>query len=296
MIKILLFFIVFWLFFNQVRRISWEEWKAIKIQNFPLLFLAIVLVVVNWGFEYLKWNLLLKTAKISSEPPQKIKAFLAGILTGLLTPNLLGNFIGRLFYFQRRDRSSIIILTFFSNGAQFLASILFGVLAVAWLGLPETIAESISILNWYIISFLLIFILLVYFLFEHLPYIRSQKQIIKLTILLKNDLFFRIKLLLFSLMRHIVFSLQYVLVLKSVGVSVDITWMGWIWQVFFWATLIPSLWMGKLFVRESMALLVLATLTPNSALIFISSISLWILNQAIPAMIGIPFLGKKKNA
>lgn len=296
LIKILLFFIVFWLFFNQVRRISWEEWKAIKIQNFPLLFLAIVLVVVNWGFEYLKWNLLLKTAKISSEPPQKIKAFLAGILTGLLTPNLLGNFIGRLFYFQRRDRSSIIILTFFSNGAQFLASILFGVLAVAWLGLPETIAESISILNWYIISFLLIFILLVYFLFEHLPYIRSQKQIIKLTILLKNDLFFRIKLLLFSLMRHIVFSLQYVLVLKSVGISVDFTWMGWIWQVFFWATLIPSLWMGKLFVRESMALLVLATLTPNSALIFISSISLWILNQAIPAMIGIPFLGKKKNA
>lgn len=295
MIKILLFFSVIWLFSNQVKRITWEEWNTVEIQHFPLLLLVIGLVFVNWGLEYVKWNLLLKTAQISSNQPQKVKAFLAGILTGLLTPNLLGNFIGRLFYFQRRDRSAIILLTLFSNGAQFLASILFGIIAISWLGFPEKIGASVTTFYGFVSFFLLLLIVFAYFYFEHLAIIRSRKQFQKLALLFKNDTLFRFKLLLLSLLRHLVFSIQYVLVLKSVGISVDLSWMGWIWQVFFWSTLVPSLWMGKLFVRESIALLVLAPLTTNSALVLISSISLWILNQAIPALIGIPFLGKKKS-
>lgn len=295
MIKILLFSVVFWLFFNQVKRITWEEWHAVNIQHVSLLFLVFILVFVNWGLEYVKWNLLLKTAKISSNQPQKIKAFLAGILTGLLTPNLLGNFIGRLFYFQRRDRSSIILLTLFSNGAQFLASMLFGIIAIHWLGFPEKIGASIPPFFEFVSFFILLLIGLAYFYFEQLPVVRSRKEFQKLALLFKNDTFFRFKLLLLSLLRHLVFSIQYVLVLKSVGISVDLTWMGWIWHVFFWSTLVPSLWMGKLFVRESIALLVLAPLTTNVALVLISSISLWILNQAIPAMVGIPFLSKKKS-
>lgn len=295
LIKILLFFSVVWLFSNQIKRITWEEWNAVEIQHFPLLLLVIGLVFVNWGLEYVKWNLLLKTAQISSNQPQKLKAFLAGILTGLLTPNLLGNFIGRLFYFQRRDRSAIILLTLFSNGAQFLASILFGIIAISWLGFPEKIGASVTTFYGFVSFFLLLLIVFAYFYFEHLAIIRSRKQFQKLALLFKNDTLFRFKLLLLSLLRHLVFSIQYVLVLKSVGISVDLSWMGWIWQVFFWSTLVPSLWMGKLFVRESIALLVLAPLTSNSALVLISSISLWILNQAIPALIGIPFLGKKKS-
>lgn len=295
LIKILLFFSVIWLFSNQIKRITWEEWNAVEIQHFPLLLLVIGLVFVNWGLEYVKWNLLLKTAQISSNQPQKVKAFLAGILTGLLTPNLLGNFIGRLFYFQRRDRSAIILLTLFSNGAQFLASILFGIIAISWLGFPEKIGASVTTFYGFVSFFLLLLIVFAYFYFEHLAIIRSRKQFQKLALLFKNDTLFRFKLLLLSLLRHLVFSIQYVLVLKSVGISVDLSWMGWIWQVFFWSTLVPSLWMGKLFVRESIALLVLAPLTTNSALVLISSISLWILNQAIPALIGIPFLGKKKS-
>lgn len=295
LIKILLFFSVIWLFSNQIKRITWEEWNAVEIQHFPLLLLVIGLVFVNWGLEYVKWNLLLKTAQISSNQPQKVKAFLAGILTGLLTPNLLGNFIGRLFYFQRRDRSAIILLTLFSNGAQFLASILFGIIAISWLGFPEKIGASVTTFYGFVSFFLLLLFVFAYFYFEHLAIIRSRKQFQKLALLFKNDTLFRFKLLLLSLLRHLVFSIQYVLVLKSVGISVDLSWMGWIWQVFFWSTLVPSLWMGKLFVRESIALLVLAPLTTNSALVLISSISLWILNQAIPALIGIPFLGKKKS-
>lgn len=295
MIKILLFLSVVWLFSNQINRIRWEDWKAVEIQNYPLLILVIGFVFVNWGLEYAKWSLLLKTAKISSNQPQKVKAFLAGILTGLLTPNLLGNFIGRLLYFQRRDRSSIILLTLFSNGAQFLASMLFGIIAILWLGFPEKIGASIPPFFGFVSFFIILLIVLAYFYFEQLPIVRRRKEFQKLALLFKNDTFFRFKLLLLSLLRHLVFSTQYVLVLKSVGIVVDLAWMGWIWQVFFWSTLVPSLWMGKLFVRESIALLVLAPLTTNVALVLISSITLWILNQAIPAMVGIPFLSKKKS-
>jgi hypothetical protein len=100
----------------------------------------------------------------------------------------------------------------------------------------------------------------------------------------------------FSLLRHGIFSLQYWLLLKAFGLEISWEWFGWIWQVFFWSTLIPSLWFGKLFIRESMALLILAPLTTEPSVILFASLILWVINQIVPALVGIPFITKKQSA
>lgn len=293
-----MFFALFWLFFNQIKQIEWNKWHDFTLQN-PLFFVIVVLLVfVNWGIEYLKWTEVLKFSKVVIPFEIKLKSFLAGIITGLLTPNMIGNFIGRIFYFQRRERPAIILLTLFANAAQFLASMLFGLIALLWLGLPAK-NFSWTFESFLVLSFLSIGLLaLLYFKFEKIPLkiIRQNKYVLKISPLMETRSYFRSKLVVLSIARHFVFSLQYWLLLQAFGVEINLQWFGWIWQVFFWATLIPSLWFGKLVIRESMALWILAPLTSNPALILFTSVFLWILNQAIPAATGIPYLGKQKSS
>lgn len=262
-----------------------------------LLSLVILLVFANWGVEFVKWNVVLNFSVIRVTGKTRFKSFLAGIITGLLTPNMIGNFIGRMFYFQRRDRAAIVLLTLFSNAAQFLASIAFGLVAVFWLGVPgKNFAWP---LGTFLIACVLVLALLtlLYFKFERIPLrlISGNKYVRRIAPLMKRYSFFRTKLLGLSLARHAIFSLQYWLLLKSFGLEIDLEWFGWIWQVFFWTTLIPSLWFGKLVIRESMALWILAPLTSNPAIVLFASVFLWILNQAVPAATGIPYLRTSKS-
>ena len=295
LVKILLFLAVVWLFYNQLNKIDWSNINDLHLQK-PILFLfTIVLVFFNWFFEYLKWDEVLKTSNSKTSLKIKINSFLAGIVTGFLTPNMIGNFIGRMFYFQRRERIPIILLTLFSNAAQFIASILFGFIALIWLGAPKVIAFENSDFYLAILSPILVLLMWAFFRFEKIKvgFINRMKIYKKSVPLMLNAKNFRFKLMFFSLVRHGIFSLQYWLLLQAFGLEIGWEWFGWIWQVFFWSTLIPSLWFGKLFIRESMALLILAPLTSEPSIVLFTSLILWSINQILPSLLGIPFITKK---
>lgn len=298
LVKILLFLAVIWLFYNQTTKIDWSKINELCLARPLLLIATILLVFFNWFFEYLKWDEVLKTSTIKVSLKIRIKSFLAGIVTGFLTPNMLGNFIGRMFYFQRRERVPIILLTLFSNAAQFIASILFGFIALMWLGAPQVIQFENSDFYLAILAPLLVILIWAFFRFEHIKigFITNMKLYKKSVPLMIHAQNFRWKLMLFSLARHGIFSLQYWLLLQAFGLEIGWEWFGWIWQVFFWSTLIPSLWFGKLFIRESMALLILAPLTSEPSVILLTSLILWSINQILPSLLGIPFITKKTPA
>ncbi len=295
LVKILLFLAVIWLLYNQLIQIDWVKRDKIEIQKPFFFILSILLVLVNWSFEYLKWNAVLIVSKSNVSLKFRIKSFFAGIVTGFLTPNMLGNFIGRMFYFQRRERVPIILLTLFSNAAQFIASVVFGFIALIWLGIPNLVAFENSNFYLAILAPTLVLLIWAFMRFEKIKvgFITRLKIYQKSVPLLHNAKGFRFKLMIFSLFRHSVFSLQYWLLLKAFGLEISWEWFGWIWQVFFWSTLVPSLWFGKLFIRESMALLILAPLTSEPFVILFASLFLWVINQIVPSLIGIPFITKK---
>lgn len=297
LLKICLLVLLSWLFYRQFSKISWSEATSFTVYHPFSLIVAVPLVFVNWGFEWLKWGEILRMSDIRCTFEVRMKSFLAGIMTGLLTPNMLGNFIGRMFWFQRRDRPALILLTLFSNAAQFLASIIFGLLAIAWLGIQDLGIPWSREKFLFFTSIGLLVLVLVYLFVEKIPLaiIRSNKWMDRLVPWMQQSRFFRFRLLLFSILRHGVFSCQYWLLLQAFGLDAEITWFGWIWQVFFWATLIPSLWFGKIVIRESMALWILGPLTGNPGIVLFTSVFLWVINQGIPAAIGIPYFRKNKT-
>jgi hypothetical protein len=301
-VKIFLFALVVYFLYVQVQKFDFDKFKSIKIINISFFILGIILLVLNWFFEFLKWNEIIQITKIKVERKIKVKSFLAGILTGFLTPNLLGNFIGRIYYFPRRERIELVYLTFFSNAAQFFASIIFGLISILIIGFPDDFKIDLSGIIVSFISLLILICLIFYFNLGSLCsiFFKNKKWFSRINFNEESTTFnfnFQFKQLIISFLRHGVFSFQYFLMLTSFGIKADFVLILLIWQVFFWSTLIPSLWLGKLGIRESMALWILGAYTNQLEIVLCSSLILWFVNQGITAIIAFPFfkLVTKKN-
>jgi hypothetical protein len=283
-----------WLIGNQLSKVESADLNKVSVKSPFLLILGCVLVVANWFFEWRKWLITLKVIGVKEEQKIVFKSFMAGIATGLLTPNMLGNFLGRIYYFQRRFRVSIILMTLLSNFTQFFASIFFGFISL--LLLQQLPFESSFFWVLILIGLISLISLVFYFFFEYitLGMIAKMKIYQKMLTFIDENKGFRGKFMMLSLIRHFVFTLQFWLIFNSFQDGINFTVFFWIWQIFLWTTLIPSLWFGKLLIRESVALLVLTSLGYAELEIVFSSVLLWIVNLAFPSILSI-FICKRKT-
>lgn len=274
--------------FIQFSAIDWQQFKKIQLTQ-PLYFIfALILIIFNIAFEFLKWNLIVNKIKEVTSTTVRISSFFAGTATAFITPNLLGNFIGRIYYFESKYRGKIITHTLLSNGAQFISSMIGGTISILILGNKVKMLQSFPSL---LFIFFLLVLLLIYFVFD--KFFKSHKKLNRISLTLQNTTLLRTKFILLSLARHLVFTSQYVCVLVSFGVNFNTEIYLYIFQIFFWSTLIPSIWIGKLFIRESVALYLLSTIISSGAIIICSAFLVWCLNQVFPALVSLIFIRKK---
>lgn len=288
----ILFAVIAMFFYMQLKKVDWNK-ESIHIDHPMFFVLVLLLVPLNWLFEWWKWKSTLSVLEINPTKKVMIHSFFAGIVTGMLTPNMLGNFIGRMYYFQRNQRIPLIVLTLITNYAQFIASIVFGIVAI--LILKETPFE----LDISGISLLLILgaisVFLFYFNFEWIfRFWKKKSSILELIRNLKSRKIYRWRILMLSLARHVIFTLQFICMLHAFGESFSVLNVLWIWQVYLWITLAPSLFLGKLAIRESISIWVLGIAGMSELSVLISSFSIWTLNLLLPTLIGLVVCEKNK--
>lgn len=292
-LKGLLFLGVLTLLWFQLRGIKKGAWDSFGIDN-PIAFgIAIVLVFPNIWLAYRKWLLTLKTIEVTSDQRIKIHSFFAGLVTGLLTPNMIGNFIGRFYYFEKQHQVNITAFTMMSNLGQFLASITFGAISVLWLG------ELIVWQNEARLMYLLLFVVVISYLFYYyidnfLRFFRRLQFGVSFKQILKKSPWFRTQILLLSFARFVIFTMQFSLMLMAYGADWSWVLVAAIWQVYLLTMIAPSLGMGKVGVKESIALFVLSTLSINEITILFASLSIWFLNTVSPALFGLIVCRNKK--
>jgi uncharacterized membrane protein YbhN (UPF0104 family) len=263
-----------------------------KYSNFDvnLILLATLLTVFNWGLEAKKWQLLVKDI-IKLSYLNSFKSVLAGLSIGILTPNRLGNFIGRLAWVEHEHHKRATVNTMLGNLAQFVATISIGVV-----GLLLAISINFSIANqWLILLMSLLVIAMavrVYFkptiiLIPFLKPFFSDETIASIILLESNPTHFKLNVLGLSFLRYVVFLIQYFLLFKAFNIEHNVILMfSLIATVYLFMTLIPSLFFGKLVVRESVAVFVFSYVGIETPLILIVAFLLWLINLAIPAGIG----------
>ncbi len=290
--------------------------------NSQILITVILLMLLNWGVEAVKWRYLIsKREKVSF-----IKSY-TGVLTGITIstcmPNRVGEYLGRVFVLDKADRGEGVLITVIGSISQLLVTIITGLIAGSYLirysgtfsnqtaGLEYVIFPGIFLFN----TGLIILCLYLYFnisslmsffnrlnqtrMFRKLRFHKLAKYIRVFTLYSNKEL---LRVLLLSFARYIVFGLQFYLLLRLFGIEIPLLKaIVFICSVFFITTIIPTVGIADLGVRGTTALAIFqliidkGQITENLKIeLLITTTALWFINLIIPALAGSILIFKLK--
>ena len=272
--------------YKQISAFDANAWREIAFENPTSLIIAVGLVYFNIWIVYYQWSITLNVVVPNTSKQIKHHSFFAGLVTGMLTPNMIGNFIGRFYYFERIHRVPVILFTLLCNYAQFLASIVFGWIAIVLAGELYVIPDSSVLIP--ILGVLAVIAIAFYFFIDLLlPKLRKKSYFYSFKEVLSKNPSYRWKIVGLSLLRFMVFTSQFSLVLHAFGVEITGEIILGIWQVYLVTMFAPSLILGKIGVKESIALFVLVGLGVNEFAVLFTSLIIWFINSLSPALLGL---------
>ena len=276
-----------------------NRWMQIK-QSFhkPVLWLAVLLVFVNWGIEGRKWQLLLR-------PLEKItflnafRSVLAGCSITMLTPNRVGEYGGRILYVSEDNRLDAIPLTILGSMSQLFITVLMGTAGILYLKMEGQEISLFSFLPNYTTDLLLylsisasVVLILLYLrvslLVKFLEKITFLKKVVAHIVLLNT--FSRkqlLRILFLSFLRYTVFILQYILLLQALQVHIDFfTCFGLITIFYLIMAIAPTIGFTEIPIRASASVALLQLYSTNVIGIQAASFGIFIINLVLPAVAG----------
>ncbi len=258
----------------------------------------LLLMLLNWLLETIKWKYLI----VKIEKIKLYKAILyvwAGVCIGSITPNRIGEFIGRVLFLKPENREKASSLTLFADLAQLLITIIFGSFALIIL-FNKQFAELNYIFHKNLIYVFIIISLIIsvgVYLYINIivQYLKNKKTKFKyiskfydLPNISPKD---RLYLFILSLLRYFVFSFQYFVALKIFGLEISFFSSFLASSAMFLAAhLIPNIAIAEAGVRISFAIIFFSLFTNQIQLISSVSILIYFINIVIPTIIGGIFL------
>lgn len=307
--KIILVSLVYIFLFVELANHKQDFWRQIthNTSSFTTyyLWMALLLMPVNWLIESIKWKFLVK--KIENVPLwDAIQAVFAGTAISIFTPNRIGDYLGRIFILKKGDRLDGTVATITGNLSQLLVTLVMG--SVSFIYFLNLINEHyltwsplmIFILKAFIIIVIVILIF-AFFSFPQIEYrINKNFEIYKYPFLRHLNLLAEfkssdlIKVLFLSLLRFLVYSFQFYLLFKAFQINMNFgEGMLIVFLVFLGITIVPSIAVAELGVRGIIVLFIFNILWNNDLKLetfevsMISATSLlWFINIALPALIG----------
>ena len=288
----------------------WREWSAgestaalrwiqdaevLKGGHTAALVLAVLLMIVNWGIEAVKWRMVIAPVERIAVPTA-FAATLAGASVSLVTPNRTGEFLGRVMFLRPEARIGASALTLLGNISQVLVTLIAGSVALAlmhWTARPLPVPAG-----WGTSAIIFLSVLLSIAggtLFLHPRLLRQLLDLIPL--LRRFDHHFEalnkqrpstlLMVLLLSLLRYSVFVLQFLLLLGIFGpapsgpdavLAVPV--------IFLLTTITPTIMLTELGVRAGVAVAMLVPLGAGVEDATWATTLLWSINVLLPAVIG----------
>lgn len=277
----------------------WEEGYSIALsgRTFGYLVLLIALVPLNWLLETKKW------ISLFQNPPITLRHAYSNILMGttlaLVTPARVGEYGGRLIGIDDADRSQALFATFVGSILQNLVNVIVGMAALLILLYQHhtiTWDHSLYILTASLLSLGSMILLVIFrksikaWLLQWMP--TAWRKHISTISLYKRDVF---TALVFAMLRYIIYTIQYLLVVNILGLSSDLTTsILVIASLFMIQSLLPLPAILSLLARSEFALMLWGLVTQDTIGILCTTFLLWIVNLLIPALCGYILILRKK--
>jgi hypothetical protein len=283
--------ILLWSIYGQVSRqsatLSGAAWKQTGSNIY--LVLCIVLMFFNTSLESVRWYLLAQ----SVEPVKYHKAlasYLAGIALSIITPNRIGEYPARILYLGRGNTFGYINVSVLSVMAQLSSVYIFGCMGLVYYNIAFPSLAARLALGACLLSN--IFLAVVYWRFEAwLPAFERVKWLRKFAVYgkLLNRMTFRkqFTVLTISLLRFVIFSAQYLFLLRWMNVDIPLAGGFCMAALFFWImAVIPSIALTELGVRGQVSLYIFRHFSANTIGILSATTGIWMLNLIIPSIAG----------
>jgi len=268
--------------------------KNLENEKIKYLVLLIVLMPVNWLLEAIKWQKLInQIEKVSIL--KSYKAVWIGVAVGSLTPNRIGEFGGRISVLQKTNRISATAYTLYGDLAQFIITFIIGLFS--FVIIINTQVLSLDVVNYQTLIIIIGLISLIITSFIYLKintiitFFHRKRVFSKLT----NKLFklksipskLKTETLLLSFIRYLVFTLQFYLALRFFGIEISfINAVLAISSIYLAQTIIPNIPFVEIGIRLSFSIVFLGLFSNQTALILLSSTSLYLINVLIPVLFG----------
>jgi hypothetical protein len=280
---------------------SWQQLKlGLSAEQSWKFWVILILMMVNWGVEARKWQVLMKPLQHLSWW-KAYKGTLAGLAFALNTPNRVGEYGGRVLYIEEGKRIRAISLTLVGSMSQFLVTLLLGCGGLIYLlnlPLKATAFDSTGSYTFWIglllniVAVSCVFGLLIYFklgwlirMIDKLPALQWLTPHIAVLEELKYSFLLRVCSL--SLTRYIVFVIQYVLMLQLMQVHVSVWQAFWLVTVMFLVlAVVPTIALAEVGLRGQISLELFGLLSSNKIAIIAAAAGIWFINLIIPALIG----------
>jgi len=305
----LLFIILLWSIYRKISQKSdlqhlWETITSLvnSDNKWPVGFL-VLLMLVNWGLESKKWQILISTI----QPVSFLfayRAVLSGLAFSFFIPNGIGEYLGRLLYMNEGNRLRAATVSIVGSISQVVITLMAGIAGLLYLR-TNVLGNSMKLeglsVFWldglmYAISAVVLVLLLIYFKIswittwiEKIPFVQKNKFFIE-----KLEEFHWKELtviFMLSLCRYLVFIVQYQLIL-----TVFHTGIGWVQGsvitsvLFLVLAIIPTIPLTEWGVRGMASVQLYGLVSTNTVGIVAATTVIWVVNLIVPALAGCLFI------
>lgn len=306
-----IFIVLKWLMVAIVVIIAYRQIQLLidegKVMNFlsnglkerwVYLLCAILLVPVNWMLEVYKWKLL------SGHIQQRniirfLREVFAGVSLSIITPQRLGEYVGRLAFFSPDYQLSSVSAQLHGTLAQLSVTLFGGILGLILLAnsniffLPEYFSADYLLIAAGIILIVLLALYFKYNRVKHLiilflDHLKLKSWSQKVALINKTNRLPLVWICCISFVRYSVYCFQFLLLLYFF--EANIPWLlglSVIALIYLIQSGVPLPSFFSLMIRSEIAILLLGNFIETPTSILSASYSLWIINLGIPALIGI---------
>ncbi len=305
MVGPLLFCLLLYSIYHQIQRQpNWQQSLRQIQQAFDStaawkLAVVLGLMLLNWGLEARKWQVIISRLQQLSWI-QCLRATFTGTTLAFFTPNRMGEYMGRVLYVDEGKRIQAVSLTIVGSMGQLLITLVLGISGLVYIR-SELIQKAVgpsSAVFWlngvlYISILATCFLTLLYFRLswlirwiEKIP--RIEKFVRHIRVLDNFNLTMLLRILSLSAGRYLVFVMQYFILFDVFKVELN----GWqvFWSVsvvFLVLAIVPTIALiTELGVRWKTSVEVVQLFSVNVVGILATSLAIWIINLVIPALIG----------
>lgn len=306
LLKTIVFLLIFWYVYRLLT-------KNTALLDFKVLLLSIneqvivasltlvfALMLINWLVEALKWKYIcLEFQPISVS--KAIESVFCGLAWAIFTPNRIGEYGGRVLFLSPKKRVFGVIGMGIGSISQMVITNVVGVWAFCWFVYSYMNIQG----AWFIGVFVLTLIYSSFFIILYFRIGLINDLLIKIPFLKKYERFFGLllrydqkklrKIFLYSVIRYVVFTSQYCLLMQVL--IPDLPFFEMVMMVFilfFVQSALPSLDLFDVGVRSLTASYFFGFLTEMNIAIMAIAACIWFVNLIIPAIIGSFFTFKIK--